>query len=265
MPTTFVLDDREMPEAAVDHQRSRVICRVGRLDRVRMPRHPVRDRALPSLPGGDRLHDVTLGEDRERARHPRARQRRPRSARPSAAQPRRASPGPRSPAGSASYGRRRAARGDSSDLVWTARCGWPDSRDGTLPLRRRHLRGTWPDAGHPALPLRRVPAGRAGTSVRSSATLAGDLVILDRRCARGGSTARRATARAAWLLRRCGSSLFWGSGSRADSIAAERSTVRPASGSQGTSTRTRRGTTTNGPDDGLPRDGRRARSEIRWS
>ena len=38
-----VLDHRQVTEAAVDHQRGRVIRRVRRLDRVRMPRHPVRD------------------------------------------------------------------------------------------------------------------------------------------------------------------------------------------------------------------------------
>ena len=65
IPTTLPLvDDGQVPEATVDHQRGRVVGGVARLDRVRMPRHPLGDGSAPVLAGRDRLHDVALGEDR---------------------------------------------------------------------------------------------------------------------------------------------------------------------------------------------------------
>ena len=62
-----VVDDGQMPEAAVDHQHRRVLGGLLRLDRLRAARHPVADDRVRGEPLGDGAEHVALGEDADEA------------------------------------------------------------------------------------------------------------------------------------------------------------------------------------------------------
>jgi hypothetical protein len=64
MPTTCrAVGDRQVAEAAVHHQRRRMLGRLVRADRVRIRRHPVAHDRVVSDPAGDRAQHVTLGQN----------------------------------------------------------------------------------------------------------------------------------------------------------------------------------------------------------
>src|SRR5205809_6704475 len=59
------LDHREVTEATVDHQGSRLVSRVRRLHGFRMPRHAVLDGRTPVAIVADGPEDIALGQDPE--------------------------------------------------------------------------------------------------------------------------------------------------------------------------------------------------------
>ena len=58
-----LIHHRQVPEAPVNHERGRVVCLVGHVDRLRMPGHPLGYAGLVAVATRDRTHEIALCED----------------------------------------------------------------------------------------------------------------------------------------------------------------------------------------------------------